>query len=61
MDLQTGYLLDNPNAWTKSANMVFIDQPAGIGYSYCNPDVNDATDCMFNDTIATKDNLKIII
>jgi cathepsin A (carboxypeptidase C) len=30
-----GKLIDNPYAWTKYANLVAIEAPIGVGYSYC--------------------------
>ncbi len=30
----------NPHAWTRSANMLYIDNPVGAGYSYA-PDSDD--------------------
>ncbi|MCO5546764.1 hypothetical protein L7F22_000200 [Adiantum nelumboides] len=29
-------LYTNPHAWTKEANMLFLESPAGVGYSYSN-------------------------
>ncbi|XP_009795830.1 serine carboxypeptidase-like 18 [Nicotiana sylvestris] len=38
----------NSNSWTKVANIIFIDQPAGSGYSYAK--TSEAYNC--NDTLA---------
>ena len=32
---RAGGLLENPWAWTKLANLVALESPAGVGYSYC--------------------------
>jgi carboxypeptidase D len=29
-------LRDNPGKWNEYANVLFVDQPAGTGYSYIN-------------------------
>ncbi|MCE3050334.1 hypothetical protein HAX54_046924 [Datura stramonium] len=38
----------NSNSWTKVANIIFIDQPAGSGYSYA--ETSEAYNC--NDTLS---------
>jgi serine carboxypeptidase-like clade 1 len=32
---RTGGLMENPWAWTSEANMIALESPAGVGYSYC--------------------------
>jgi len=37
--------------------MLYIDQPAGVGYSYC----SDTRECTFDDDSASKDNLQGVL
>jgi len=49
----------NEWSWNKKANVLYIEQPAGVGYSYA--DCKTAPDdCKFNDTTTGVDNLAFI-
>ena len=54
---ETGKLYENVYAWNKIANMVFLEQPVGVGFSYSNN--ND--DYKIGDEQAAKDNLATIL
>jgi carboxypeptidase C (cathepsin A) len=44
-------------AWNKETNLLYIEMPAGIGYSYC----EGVKDCAFDDEITGKDNLTVVL
>ncbi|XRB07361.1 serine carboxypeptidase [Pycnococcus provasolii] len=51
----SGGLMENPYAWTTLANVVAIESPAGVGYSYCAAMANRTGDCHPSDTTAARD------
>jgi len=49
--LADGTLVRNPASWTTRSAMVFVEQPAGVGYSY----TSDPSEVKFNDFAAAED------
>lgn len=47
----------NEWSWNKKANMLYIESPAGVGYSYC-PEIKE---CNFTDDLSSSDNLKAVL
>jgi carboxypeptidase C (cathepsin A) len=37
-------MVPNEYSWNREANILYIEQPAGVGYSYCDRNVSD-TEC----------------
>jgi len=47
--------------WAKSANIIFLESPAGVGFSYCNGQEGPINSCPdWNDTLVAEDNHAII-
>ena len=49
----------NEYSWNKAANMLYIESPGGVGYSYINSSLEE--DMMINDDITAKDNLNALL
>mmetsp|Transcript_39750 Transcript_39750/g.52399 ORF Transcript_39750/g.52399 Transcript_39750/m.52399 type:complete len:607 (+) Transcript_39750:64-1884(+) len=52
-------LKENELAWNKLANMVYIEQPCGVGFSYS--DEPDGADYHPSDSTAAADNLQLVL
>ena len=57
MDSGTNYFVPNQYSWNTSANVLYIESPAGVGYSYC----GNTADCTFNDVTSSQDNLTAVL
>jgi carboxypeptidase C (cathepsin A) len=47
----------NPNSWNKEANMIYIESPAGVGFSTC----GNPAECKWNDFNTADDNLQALL
>ena len=46
-------LFDNPFAWSKVASVIYVSQPKGVGFSYC--DIPADKECINNDLTSAQD------
>jgi serine carboxypeptidase-like clade 2 len=53
-------MVKNEYAWNKEANVLFVEQPAGVGYSYCDA-YKSVKECAFDDNNASLDNLEAVL
>lgn len=50
----------NDYPWNNETNILYIEQPAGVGYSTCD-NLTAPQDCVHNDTSSAKDNLQVLL
>jgi carboxypeptidase C (cathepsin A) len=50
---------ENPHSWNKNASVLYVEHPAGVGYSYCDPAI--PADCKFDDLTDSEDNLALLV
>lgn len=50
-------LTENAYSWNKEATMIYVESPAGVGFSYC----PDPEECHFDDHNSADDNLVAVL
>eukprot|EP01052_Picozoa_sp_SAG31_P026349 SAG31_NODE_2382_length_5827_cov_1.421962_4_plen_319_part_00 len=54
-------LYRNPESWTTVANMLFLESPVGVGWSYCAASLTSGKPCVCNDTTTANENHDALI
>lgn len=53
----TNNFVRNDYSWNTEATMIYVESPAGVGYSIC----GDKTECNFDDDNSAQDNLQALL
>ena len=50
----------NPFGWTKNANMIYLESPKGVGFSYCD-NAKSSADCVNTDESTAQDSYEFLV